>query len=211
MIRISTRTLLVVLAGALLALSSRGAPVGAIETTTFGLDVAEPSKDGRLHLEVKAGRSTSGQVRVWNKSDAPLALAVTVVSAEIDDAGKVSLGGDGKGVGWVSVEPERVELAPGQERLVEVRATAPRKIDDEVLAVAVQVEPAAIAGGEQPAVVQRLALTTYLEPDGDSLIASLGPFPWIALAVLVLVAAVALRAAAASRKRRRAADAVPVG
>lgn len=200
--------LLFVLTGALLAGTGGSAPVGAIETQSYGLDVAEPTDDGRLHLELRAGETTTGRVKVWNKTDAPLTLALRVVAAELGEDGRVSLGGDGAGVDWVRLEPDEVRLAGGQERVVEVRATAPRKIDDEVGVVAIQVEPAVVAGDAPPAVLQRLALTTYLEPDEDSLIASLGPFPWIALAVLLVVATALVRSAL---RRRRVGSASPIG
>jgi hypothetical protein len=194
-----TATLLLVLTGALLAFAGGGAPAGAIETTSFGLDVAEPTDDGRLHLELRAGETTTGAVKVWNKTDAPIALQLTVVAAQIAEDGTVSLGGDDAAVGWVDLEPARVELPAGGERLVAVEVKAPRKLSGEVRAVAIQAEPAADPGaGEQPAVIQRLALTTYLEPDEDSLIASLGPYPWIALAILVAVVAATVR----SRRKR---------
>lgn len=193
--------LLFVLTGALLAFVGGGAPAGAIETTSYGLDVAERSDDGRLHLTLRAGESTTGRLRVWNKEQAPITLQLRVAPAQMDDDGTVSLGGDGDGVEWVELEPTRVELAAGTERIVEVRVEAPRKLEDDIKVVAIQVEPTVDAGGTQPAVVQRLALTTYLEPDEGSLIASLGPFPWIALAVLLLVVVLAARAT-----RRKRAD-----
>jgi hypothetical protein len=197
-----TATLLLVLTGALLAFAGGGAPAGAIETTSFGLDVAEPTDDGRLHLELRAGETTTGQVKVWNKTEAPLVLQLSVAPARIAEDGTVSLGGDDAAVGWVDLEPARVELPAGGERVVEVKVEAPRKLTGDVRAVAIQAEPAAAdpaaGGGEQPAVIQRLALTTYLEPDEDSLIASLGPYPWIALAILVAVVAATVR----SRRKR---------
>ena len=196
-----------ILTGTLLAFSV-GVPVGAIETESFGLDVAERTEDGRLHLALRAGETTSGRVKVWNKTQAPLALRLSIAPAQIDANGGVSLGGDGEGVEWVSVDPGEVALQPGEERLVDVEVEAPRKLDEEVLAVAIQVEPTIAPGGEQPAVLQRLALTTYLEPDEDSLIASLGPFPWIALGILLVVATGVVRSAI---RRRRVASAPPIG
>ena len=204
----STATKFLVLMGVLLAFVSRSTPIGAIETATFGLDVVERSDDSRLHVPVRAGETTTGRLRVWNKSQAPLTLQVGVVPAQVDEAGTVSLGGDGEGVGWVSVDPDRVELAPAAEQVVTVRVEAPRKISGHDLVVAVQVEPAIVEGAAQPAVVERLALTTYLEPDEDSLIASLGLFPWIALAVLLVVATALVRSAL---RRRRAGSAPPIG
>lgn len=203
-----TATKFLVPLGVLLAFAARSTPIGAIETATFGLDVVERSDDSRLHVPVRAGETTTGQLRVWNKSQAPLTLQVRVVPAQMDDAGTVSLGGDGEGVAWVSVDPDRVELAPSAERVVTVRVEAPRKIAGDDLVVAVQVEPASVEGAAQPAVVERLALTTYLEPDEDSLIASLGPFPWIAVAVLLVVATALVRSAL---RRRRVGDDAPIG
>jgi hypothetical protein len=188
---------LLLLTGALLAgtIAGAGAPVGAIETATFGLDVADDTADGRLHVAVRAGEATSGRARVWNKTDAPITLALTVVPAQMDADGKVSLGGEGESVSWVDLEPRRVELAARAERTIDVRVRAPRKIDGDTQVVAIQVEPALSPTGATPAVVQRLALTTYLEPDQDSLIAGLGPYPWIALVAVLLVGAFGARAA----------------
>ena len=194
------------LSGAVLAIAAGTVPVGAIETQSFGLDVAERTEDGRLHLDLRAGESTTGTVKVWNKLDQPLALELDVVPAQLDDAGTVSLGGDGEGVDWVSLDPAEVRLAGGEERIVQVRVEAPRKLEADTKVVAIQVEPAIAPDGQQPAVVQRLALTAYLEPDEDSLIASLGPFPWIALAVLVVVIGAVVRNAAARRRRPEPAE-----
>jgi len=178
-----------------------GAPSSAIETETFGLDVAARTEDARLHIPLAAGKTTSGEILVWNKQDTPLRLLLSVSPAAVNSAGTVSLGGnDLTSVEWVEV-PESVDLGPKERRTVEVEVRAPRKLDARVRTVAIVAEPD--AGGAQPAVVQRLALTTYLEPDEGSLIASLGPFPWIALAVLLVVVALAVRAAV--RKRSDAA------
>lgn len=200
MIRFVPAKLVFVLTGALLAFTGGGAPAGAIETASFGLDVVSPNADGRLHIEVRAGETTTGRLRVWNKGPTPLTLRLAVAPAQVDEDGSVSLGGAGEGVSWVSVHPGSVPLDPGEERRVEVRVRAPRKLDGGDRVVAVQAEPAPDSGGGQPAVVQRLALTTYLEPDEDSLVAGLGALPWIAVAVLLVVAAAAARSMA--RRRR---------
>jgi hypothetical protein len=184
-----------VMAGAVL---SGAAPAFAIETTTFGIDVAEESEDGRLHIQIKAGESTTGRLRVWNKQATPLTLVLSVFPARVDDNGQATLGGEEEATEWVAVEPSRVELDPGASQTIEVRVDAPRKLDREVRTVAVLAQPD--TGGEQaPAVLQRLAVTTFLEPDEDSLIASLGPFPWIAAAVLLVVLALLGRRMASRR------------
>ena len=177
-----------VIAGAVLL---GAAPAVAIETTSFGIDVAEQSEDSRLHIPVRAGESTSGRLRVWNKQTTPLTLVLSVFPARVDGTGQATLGGEEEATDWVTVEPSRVELQPGASRTIEVRVDAPRKLDGEVRTVAVLAQPD--TDGEAPAVLQRLAVTTFLEPDEDSLIASLGPFPWIAAGVLLIVLALLAR------------------
>lgn len=135
-------------------------------------------------------------------------LRLSVAPATVDRGGKASLGGDDdEAVTWVELDDE-VELGPKERRTVVVEVRAPRKLDARTRTVAIIAEPAAIGGEAPPAVLQRLALTTYLEPDEDSLIASLGPFPWIALAILLVVATALVRSAV---RRRRIAGTPPVG
>lgn len=185
-----------IIAGAVL---SGAAPAFAIETTSFGIDVAEESEDGRLHIQIKAGESTTGRLRVWNKQTTPLTLVLSVFPARVDDNGQATLGGEEEeATEWVVVEPSRVELDPGASQTIEVRVDAPRKLDGDVRTVAVLAQPDADTG-QAPAVLQRLAVTTFLEPDQDSLIASLGPFPWIAAAVLLVVAVLLARRMASRR------------
>ncbi len=193
------RTIALALAGAALVLGTLAAPAGAIETETFGIDVVENRSEGRLRIRLEAGKTTAGELRVWNKHDGPLVLRLSVTPASVDDDGTASLGGDPEPVRWVSV-PTRVELAAGEERRVTVRVAAPRQLSAEPKTVAVlaQAEPA--AGGDEPAVLQRLAVTTYLVPDEGSLVASLGWLPWIAAAALTAVVAALTRRAV--RRRR---------
>lgn len=193
-----------VIVGALLG----SAPTSAIETATFGLDVAEESDDARLHIAISAGRTSTGTILVWNKQETALRLRLSVSPAVVDGAGSVSLGGDDAApVEWVDID-EAVELGPQERRRITVEVRAPRKLEARTRTVAIVAEPAAVEGEAAPAVLQRLALTTYLEPDEDSLIAGLGPFPWIALAVLLVVATALVRS---SIRRRRIGSPPPVG
>lgn len=178
----SGRLVAVLVAGAILL---GIAPAVAIETTTFGIDAAERTSDGRLHIEVRAGERTSGKLRIWNKSAEPIQLRLGVVAATVDANGAASLGGDDEAVGWVTVEPDEVTLGGSEEATVDVSVDAPRRLDSETKTVAVVAEPAPVEGAAPP-VIERLAITTFLEPDEESLIASLGPFPWIAGVVLLL-------------------------
>lgn len=189
------------LLGAVLALVVGTAPaVSALETTTFGIDVAVEDPEGRLHVPIAAGDTSSGELRVWNKTAEPLVLRLSVVPAQVDEHGNASFGGDAAAVGWVSVDPMRVTLGPQEQRRVAVVVDAPRKLDGERKTVAVLAEPE--SSEDAPAVLQRLAVTTYLDPDDGSLVASLGLLPWIAAVALVVAALAAHRVLGAGRGGR---------
>lgn len=166
-------------------------PAAAIETAGFGLDVAQPTEDGRLHVPAAAGATSTGAIRVWNKTAAPLTLELRIASARVEADGRASPGGDDPAVGWVSVDPATVELGPSAEATVAVEVRPPRRLGGEAHTVAVVAHPVPASGGDQPAVIQRLALTVFLEPDGPSFVESLGPWPWVALVLLLAVAALA--------------------
>lgn len=189
-------------AGVLTLLAAALAPwASAIETAAFGLDVVKPSPDGRLHITTRAGATSTGQLRLFNKTDAPLTIALTVSPATVDAGGQASLGGDATPVKWIEL-PSKVALEPRQSQLIEVKVRAPRKLPAKDAAVAVVAEPELAAAGDAPAVLERVAVTTLLEPDEGSLIASLGWYPWLALALLLAVAAWTAKRA---RSRRRSA------
>lgn len=191
------RLVLTILAGVTLALVAGVAPAPAIETSTYGLNVVTPSKDGRLHIDVRAGRTSTDAVRVWNKSAAPLVIRLSAVPATVAANGTASLGGQDAAAGWVHFDEEVVRLAPGERRDVRVEVKAPRRITAATRTVAVVAEP--MTSGDAPAVMQRLAVTTYLKPVNGSLVAGLGLLPWLAFGVLLAVAA----ALVASWLRRR--------
>lgn len=178
------RYLAALVMGAAVVLSATVAPAGAIETNTFGIDVVQRDPEGRLRIAIKAGEDSTGRLRVWNKHDAPLVLRLSIVPAQVASDGTASFGGDTSPVEWVDV-PNRVELGPGATREVTVEVAAPRELDGDTKTVAVLAEPEVI--GDAPAVLQRLAVTTYLVPDRGSLIASLGWLPWLALALMLAV------------------------
>lgn len=182
------------LAGALILTLSIGAPAGAIETETFGMDPDEASADGRLHIPVRAGRSTSGELRLWNKSSEPLVLRLSATAATVDGDGNAVLGGDEAPVRWTRVEPAEVALRPGEDRTVTVRVRAPRRMGAAATTLAVIAEPAQDSAGA-PTVVQRVAVTTFLEPDQGSLVAGLGWSAWIALVLVVLLVLLVVRGA----------------
>ncbi len=186
------------LAGVILTLWI-GAPAGAIETATFGMDPDEATADGRLHIPVRAGRSTAGELRLWNKGSDPLVLRLSAAAATVDGDGNAVLGGDEAPVRWTRVEPAEVALGPGEDRTVTVRVRAPRRMGA-AATLAVIAEPAQDSAGA-PTVVQRVAVTTFLEPDQGSLVAGLGWSVWIALVLVVVLAILVVRSAVLFRPR----------
>ncbi|HUQ40162.1 MAG TPA: hypothetical protein VM030_08380 [Acidimicrobiales bacterium] len=165
------------------------APAGAIETSQFGIDpVATPGQEAdRISPEVRAGKETTGAVRVWNKTDKPVDLRMWAAPASFDRAGVVSLGGDGEASAWVEV-PGAVHLGPKESRQVTVTVTGPRHVSPGTKPVALMAE--VTSSGSAPAVLQRLAVVAYLRPAGPSSAAL--PRALVALAVLLLLAAVLL-------------------
>jgi len=177
-------------------------PTGAIETGSFGLDVARGTPDGRLHIPVRAGRTTTGSVQLWNKTSAPIDLRLSVAPATVDATGAASMGGDAAPVAWVKT-PSPVHLAADERRSVDIEVHGPRHRLAKSATVAIVAEPAAPPA--DAAVIERVALTTFLEPTSDKAPTVLGVLPWVAAALLVAVV-LALRAA---RRRRRPAPGAP--
>jgi hypothetical protein len=166
---------------------------GAIETTRFGI---APAAGDRLEVDLRPGKTTTASFDVWNKQSSPLALDLSVSPATIAADGTVALRGPAGPVRWADV-PERVELAPGQRRAVELEVRTPRRIPDGVRTIAVLAVPAMVTGEAAPAVLQRLALVAHLERAGSDL-----PdlWPWAGVAILAIVAVVAQ--IVVSRRRR---------
>jgi hypothetical protein len=168
------------------------APAGAIETTDFGIEAEAPVADAqgrpRLVADVAAGRTTETAVRVWNNSLRPVTVELAVVPATVDPDGWASLEGDAEPVGWISLAEERVHLAPGEERAVDLVTEGPRRLDGRPRTAAVLAQLAGDGdGAEAPAVVQRLALVTYLRPVAGGP-PGLGILPWVAGALALAVA-----------------------
>lgn len=178
------RRLLALAAAAAILVVGVAPAASAIETTRFGIG---PASGERLEVPLRPGRTTSSGFEVWNKQDAPLALELRVSPATIGADGDVALRGPGAPVGWAEV-PDRVELAPGERRIVDLEVRTPRRIPEGVRTIAVLVVPAIEAGEAAPAVLQRLALVAHLERAGSDL-----PdlWPWAGVAVAAIVAVLA--------------------
>lgn len=169
----------------------------AIETTSFGIDRAG---GGRLEIPVRAGERTTTRAEVWNKTDAPVTLELRVVAAQVDEGGAPKLGaGDSEAASWVRLRQTSVELAAQERQEVVIAVEPPNRLSAETKTFAVLAQLASEPGAP-PAVLQRLALIGYLEPDPDALEVRSIPVWLIVVAALVLIAVViGIRRVTASR------------
>ena len=184
------------------------AAAGAIETRQFGIEpVPNGGPRSSFRLDVRAGETTTDTLRIWNKTDAPLRVRLTVVPATLD-SGEAELGGDGAAVDWVDMRSPIVDLPPSGERRVAFEVKAPHKLSGEVETVALMAEPVAAPGQPAPAVLERVAVMAYFSPAEGAPLTAADPggaswlgdlLPWVATALLVIVAASAVRRARRQR------------
>lgn len=194
------RRLLLLVIGGLLWATVPAA--NAIETASFGLAPAGGRTRTALHEDVAPGGRSRDAVRVWNKTNEPLTLTVSVQRASLDADGKVELGGAGGAAAWVRVERTELSLGPRESVEVGVLVHAPRELPDGTSTAAIVVAPAASSSAES-AVVQRVALMVYVQaPEGSGLRAALPWFAWAALALLGVVASLVLRRTLVSGRGR---------
>ena len=191
------------LAGLAFVVVGVAGPASAIETASFGLAPAGSAQRTALHEDVRPGRKVDDAVRIWNKTDRPVVVRLSVQGAAIDGAGQVSLGGNGGAAGWVSLGSERVSLAPKASVDVPVVLRAPRTMPKGESTAAIVAEAEQPAGSANVAVVQRVALMVYAKaPAGSPREASLGWALWAALGLLA--AALAVMAVVWTRRRSAA-------
>lgn len=178
----------VALAGFVLVVVGAAGPASAIETASFGLLPAGSSGRTALHEDVRPGERRDDAVRLWNKTDQPIVVRLSVQGAAIDGAGQVSLGGTGGAAEWVSLASTRVSLPARGSVDVALTVRAPRTMPagETTAAIVAEAEPA--GGTAHVSVVQRVALMVYAQaPAGSPLKASLGWALWVAVGLLALV------------------------
>jgi hypothetical protein len=168
---------------ALASLAATASAAHAIETSEFGVAPTGPRQ--HLNVSVRPGHTSTDSVRVWNKTDHPVTLRISVVGASVN--GPVQLGGNGGGASWVRLSRDQVTLPPKATDVVSFSVHAPRQLPPDTSTAAVVVEPV-VAGQGSVSVVQRVAVMAYFAaPAGSPLRAALGWLGWAALAALVLV------------------------
>ncbi len=171
------------------------APAQAIETSTFGVEPSPKttSKGARTsyRIALEPNGASDDALRVWNKTDQPLTLKLSAISASVDAAGKVALGGSAGTASWFSFEPEQVELGPKASSVVRFSVRAPRSLDGSDVAAAITVEPVA-SQGAGVAVVERLATMVYVSTTAGGASGGIGwkLYALIALSVISIAGAV---------------------
>lgn len=170
------------------------APSGAIETGSFGLAPAGSEDRTALHESVPPGSTSRDSVRLWNKTDAPITVRLEVQGAALSSSGQVSLGGNEGAAKWVSLESTRVALPARGAVEVPVVVRTPRTMPAGRSTAAVVAQLETDGAGGNVAVVQRVALMTYVTaPAGSALRAALGWIAWVAVALLAVVVVYAAR------------------
>lgn len=188
-------------------------PVQAIETEVFGIEPARRDADAGtgVPVDLRAGEATEVALRIWNKTDGPLALELRAAPATLDAAGTPRLGGDPEPAGWIAVRDAVVTLGPGERRVVTVDVEAPRRLEPTERTAAVVARPQ-VDGDTPPAVLQEVGLVFRMEPaDGAPLVApdrGAGVPTWLLGVAGTFVAAGAGVLVGEARRRRRVAYAV---
>jgi hypothetical protein len=185
---------------ALASLAATTSAAHAIETSEFGVAPSGPRQ--HLNVDIHPGRTTTDSVRVWNKTDHPVTVHLSVVGASVN--GPVQLGGNGGAASWVRLSRDQLTLAPKATEVVSFSVHAPRELPAATSTAAVVAEPV-VAGQGAVSVVQRVAVMAYFAvPTGSPLRAALGWLGWSALAALVLVVLYALAPVRGGGRRRMA-------
>lgn len=188
-------------------------PAQAIETETFGIEPVERETAGTgVPVDLYPGETTDVALRVWNKTDGPLALELRAAPATLDAAGTPRLGGDPEPVGWIRVRDAVVTLGAGERRVVTVDVVPPRRLEPTERTAAVVARPQ-VGGDTAPAVLQEIGLVFRMQPaEGAPLVAppedGAAPAWLLGVAGVLVVAGIGVLSREA-RRRRRVALAVP--
>lgn len=148
-------------------------PAGAIETEAFGIEPAQRGDDvgTGVPVDLRAGEKTEVALRVWNKTERPLALELRAAPATLDAAGTPRLGGDPEPAGWITFRDTVVTLGAGERRVVTVDVAAPDRVEATERTAAVVARPQ-INGDAPPAVLQEVGLVLRMQPaEGAPLVA----------------------------------------
>lgn len=174
-----------------------GRTAHAIETKDVGLEPVPTGDDGgrqSLRVEIIPGREATDAVRVWNKTDRPLTVDLLATAAKKAGDGSVSLGGDAAPASWIDVEHGRITLPPKGERVIAITVRPPEALPALETTAAIMVQPVSDAAAP-PAILQRVAVMTYLSASSLHAPPATGtrlPVWLIVIAVLLAVAAAAL-------------------
>lgn len=123
----------------------------AIETLRFGV---APAGGGAQAFHLADG--STGQLRVFNKTDQPMVIELSAATASVDPSGSVAIGGVARGVEF---EEDAVRLDAQSSRDVTFHVDGRAPATGPAAVVLAQIQ-----GGDQPgSVVERLAVAVYLD------------------------------------------------
>ena len=146
---------------------------------------------GRLALIEDGDGDATGAVRVTNKTDEELVIALEVLAARVGPDGTPILGGSAAIADRVRLAKDTVTLGPGAAEVVEVTLESGDSPSDATSA-AVVASPA-FASDDAPAVLARVGLVLTVRPGDPMAATAVGEsgipvwLTWVALALAVTV------------------------
>ena len=204
-----------------LALPAFASAVLAVENENFGLTPSPERSDDRLRgafsIPLERGATFEDSVRVYNRTDQTLELAVYATDAEASEEQIRTVGlrsSEPKGVGaWIDLAREDVELGPRDEAIitfrVEVKSSDP---SPSLGAIVVENTGPGLTGN---AAQREFLVVNTTGPNNETTSVRVRPLllrsPWIIVALLGLVVAIALVWVGARRARRPKDILVPAG
>jgi hypothetical protein len=129
-----------------------------------------------ITMTVDPGDTVAGRAVVRNLTDRAQTAVLTAVDATTTDDGTFTLAGDDQpraGAGrWTSVDADRMELAPGEQRVIRYRVRVPATAEpgDYAGGLVARVEGAVShedVGGVTVNVVERVGLRVYVDVAGE--------------------------------------------
>ncbi len=157
--------------GLLLVLATPPAQAG--ENETFGV-VPHPTRVDAaerrtFEIPLEVGTTFEDAVRIYNRTDRVVRLAVYSAEAVVGDDDVISIGFRGARpaglASWITIERETVELLPRGEEIVSFRVRIANREPDPDLA-AIVVENAAEEADGDLDIVQRVAILVRTAPEG---------------------------------------------
>lgn len=164
----------------------------------------EPAAQAYIVDDVAPGDTITRRVEVSNGTATELPIEVYAGAARMDGNQFVTLeqGERNALVGWTTVAPDNVAVAPGAAERARVTITVPEgTASGEHYGVVWAQPPASDAGGVTT--VNRVGVRVYLSVESDGEGIASGAFPWLVIGIPALAILVGAAVTRSSRARRR--------